>query len=119
MDMISTVLRRVSRATVIAGGVAVGLAASPAEAKPPSTWETPDNPSFLHQLLLLGGVPVVVFLVLTLAVYLPTMMRRGSAEPAVAFQERSEWFGGPRKGVAATAESAGDGDKKGGASAGW
>jgi hypothetical protein len=120
MDMLSTVLRRAGRVAAVALGVGLLALAAPAEARPPSTWEQPDNGSTLGLLLLLVGVPVLVFVVLTILVYLPSMIRGTSSEPAIAFQERSEWFGGPRKGVDAAPDApAEDTAGKGGASARW
>jgi len=69
--------------------------------------------------LVLGGIPLAVILLLTLLVYLPSMMRGQSSEPALAFQERSEWFGGPRKGVDAAPGSSDTDEDKGGAGGRW
>lgn len=76
----------------------------------------------LNNLLFLVGVPILVFVLLTLLTYLPSMMKRHSSDPALAFRERPEWFGGPRKGVGAGGSTAaGDTDaaEKGGSSARW
>jgi hypothetical protein len=69
-------------------------------------------------------VPVLVFVVLAVLVYLPSMVHRQSSEPALAFRDRAEWFGGPRRGVEGTeAPSSTDpsttAEGKGGASARW
>ena len=91
-----------------------------AEAPDTSAWPEPDNGSTIENLLFLVGVPVAVFVLVYLLVYLPAMMRRQSTEPALAFQQRSEWFGGPRKGVGAAPDtSPEDTSDKGGASARW
>jgi hypothetical protein len=89
-------------------------------AEAPTTWENVDNGSTVEHLLFLLGVPALVFLVVWVLVYLPSMMNRQSAEPAVASQDKSEWFGGPRKGVGAAPDTAPeDSADKGGASARW
>ena len=112
--------RRLSRAVAVTLGLALGSLAAPASAAPPEAWPEPDNGSMLDNLLLLVGVPVLVFVLLALLVYLPSMMRRQSTQPALAFRDRPEWFGGPRKGVsgAHAARNTDDSDK-GGASARW
>lgn len=112
-------LRRASRAVAVTSGLGAALLAAPAQAAPPITWPTPENDSLLASLVYLVGVPLLVIALVTLLVYLPSMIRGQSSEPALAFQERPEWFGGPRKGAAATAESVPEDGSKGGASARW
>jgi hypothetical protein len=119
MHTIQSSFRRASRVAVVALGLAVGTIAAPAFADAPSTWENPNNKPAIDTLIYLLGVPLLVFIVVWVLVYLPSMMRRQSSSPAVAFQERSEWFGGPRAGVDATTESTSDTNEKGGAGAGW
>ncbi len=120
MDMKTTLLRRLARAGAVLSGLSVVLLASPASAAPPQTWDDPDQEPLLETLAFLLGVPLLVILLVTLAVYLPSMMRGQSTEPALAFQERNEWFGGPRKGLdSTTAVSSEDAEPKGGASAQW
>lgn len=114
----STLVRNLTRAAVVAGGLGLGALASPAVAAPPMSWEDPDNGSILDALLLLVGVPLAVCLILTLLVYLPSMVRSKPAGTAVAFQDRPEWFGGPRQGAAAAEDDgAGSSMDTGGASA--
>jgi hypothetical protein len=123
IDTVPARSRRLPRTAAVTLGLILGSLAAPALAAPPDAWDEPDNGSMLDNLLFLVGVPVVVFLVLALLVYLPSMMRRQSSEPALAFRDRPEWFGGPRKGVSgATAASEADpsaSSSKGGASADW
>ncbi len=120
--------RRLSRTAAVTLGLMLGSLAAPALAAPPEAWVEPDNGSMLDQLLFLVGVPVLVFLLLALLVYLPSMMHRQSTEPALAFRDRPEWFGGPRKGVGGASASGPDhagtpdspnSSDKGGASARW
>ena len=114
--------RRFARIAAVSLGLGLGSLAAPALAARPDTWAEPDTGSLLDNLLFLVGVPVLVFVLLALLVYLPSMMRRQSSEPALAFRDRPEWFGGPRKGVGATAVSEtehADPTDKGGASARW
>ena len=112
--------RRPLRAAAVTLGLVLGSLAAPALAAPPEAWEEVDTGSLMDNLLFLVGVPVVVFVLVTLLIYLPSMMRRQSTEPALAFRERTEWFGGPRKGVeATTSHDAEHSSDKGGASARW
>lgn len=122
IDTTSARSRRPLRTVAVILGVTLGSLAAPASAAPPEAWPEPDNGSVLDNLLFLVGVPILVFVVLALMVYLPSMMRRQSSEPALAFRDRPEWFGGPRKGVGATAVKESDESgpsHKGGASARW
>lgn len=120
IDTVSALLRRGSRAAAVLGGLALGLLAVPAYAAAPETWEDPDNGSTIELLLVLVGIPLGVIALIALAVYLPSMIKGQSSGSALAFQERAEWFGGPRKGVDAAAEpEPQSAEGKGGASAGW
>jgi hypothetical protein len=120
----SSIVRNLTRAAVTTTGVALTLVAAPAVAAPPTSWEVADNDSALDALLLLGGVPLLIIAVIALLTYLPSMMRSRSTGSALAFQEKPEWFGGPRQGV--DSEAVVDADPtttsstdKGGASARW
>jgi hypothetical protein len=122
IDTTSPRSRRLRRTAAVTLGVALGSLAVPAHAAPPETWPEPDNGSVLDNLLFLVGVPLAIILVVTLLVYLPSMMRSQSSQPALAFRERPEWFGGPRKGVTgstAMSTDSTDTSDKGGASARW
>jgi hypothetical protein len=120
MDMKTTLLRRLVRAGAVLSGLSVALLASPASASPPQTWDDPDQEPLLQTLAFLVGLPLLVIALVWLAVYLPSMMRGQSTEPALAFHHRNEWFGGPRKGLdSATAVPAEDKGPKGGGSAQW
>jgi ABC-type amino acid transport system permease subunit len=111
---------RVARIAVTTGGLVLGSLAAPALASPPTTWQKPQSEGFQHYLLVLGGIPLLVIVLVTLLVYLPSMIKGQSSEGAVAFQDHPEWFGGPRRGVDATEETApADRSKQGGASARW
>ena len=116
-----TASRRVLRASTLAVGISLAALASPAHAVPPDAWEDPDNGSMLEQLLILVGIPLLIIAVITLLTYLPSLTRKKSSQPSHAFQERSEWMGGPRKGIDAadgsTAEESSS--SRGGASGSW
>jgi hypothetical protein len=69
--------------------------AGAASADVPEGWSDPDDVSFMHTLLVLVGIPVLCFVVLALAVYLPSILRGESVAPAGA-RATDEWFGGRR-----------------------
>lgn len=119
-------VRRAARALAIPGVVATALVivttATPAYAEAPEQWEGSDPVAPLHALLVLAGIPLGIFVVIALLVYLPSMIRGERYEPGLAWREDPEWFGGPRGGLESKgnkgdqAIEAGD---RGGASAHW
>jgi hypothetical protein len=119
-DQTSSVARTARRVSVVALGLAAGLTTSPAYAEPPSTsfWEEAEDPSALEFLAIFVGAPLAIIAVLALLVYLPSMMRGQSSEPALVFSQRSEWFGGPRKKPDAEDDKA-EREPTGGAGAQW
>lgn len=117
--MNSTSVRRVTRTTSVALGVALGFLAAPAFADAPTTWEPTDNGSFLDALLVLVGVPLAIVAVIALLTYLPGMIRSQPSTGALAFQEKPEWFGGPRQGAEAAEQAEPAATETGGASARW
>jgi hypothetical protein len=119
-DQTSSVARAARRVSVVAVGLAAGLTAAPAAAEPPSTsfWEEAEDPSALEFLAIFVGAPAAIIAILALLVYLPSMMRGQSSEPALVFSQRSEWFGGPRKKPDAE-DAQSDREPTGGAGAQW
>lgn len=91
------------------------LLAGPAQAAPEG-WDNPDEVDTLHALGLLVGAPVLLFLLITLAVYVPTLAR---GAVAAASGPEHEWFGGPRKSMDELAGPDDEQSKAGGASARW
>ncbi len=118
----SSTHRIARRVSVTVGGLAmVVLTAQPARADIPEGWSDPDSVSALHALLLLGGVPLLLFLLISLAVYVPALARGERIAPGAAPID-DEWFGGPRTGTAElTGRHADLGHEKetGGASGSW
>jgi hypothetical protein len=116
----SLAVRRAFRAasSVASLGVVASavLLAGPASAAVPEGWSDPKDVDALHALGLLAGIPVLLFLLITLAVYVPSLAR-GSA--AVASGPDHEWFGGPRKAMDELAGPDGEDSKAGGASGRW
>ena len=122
--MVPRTSRRAARLSAVLVGVGATLVASPAFAAPPTTWPTNDDATGLRLLTVIVLIPVAAIAVIALLNYLPSLVRGKSNEPAVAFQRRSEWFGGPRTGAAGAMtkpSSTGEGSEpgKGGASARW
>lgn len=121
-DQPSPARRNVLRVSAVAFGLAAGLTAAPAYAEPPTTsfWEDAEDPSALEFLAIFVGAPFAIFAVLALLVYLPSMMRGQSSEPALVFAQKSEWFGGPRKKPGAEdQDEQTDREPTGGAGAQW
>jgi hypothetical protein len=111
------------RAGAVSAGLLLGSWAASASAAPPEGWENSLNQSMLSALLKLVGIPLLVAAIVTLLVYLPSMMRRGrgGGDPATYFSDHSEWFGGPRTSPEAVESGTASGEHKalGGASARW
>lgn len=106
-------------AVVLGAATLVVLAlAGPAGADVPEGWSDPEPVSVLPALLLLAGVPILLFVVITLLVLLPGLRRGERATPGAAHHD-DEWFGGPRSGTAELAAADTEQSQAGGASARW
>jgi hypothetical protein len=106
--------------------IAVTSLTSTAFAEAPDQWA--DNPAVspLYVLLVLVVIPVALFLVITLLVYLPSMSRGESYQPGQVWRGEPTWFGGPRAGIEAVEAtpppavgSGGQGSTRGGTSGSW
>jgi len=95
------VVRRAARLTALVPAVTVLLAAGPASAVPPEAWPDADPPSTLQVLLLLAGIPLLLFTAIAFLVYVPSMARGSRYTPGLAWRNENEWFGGPSGGVEA------------------
>jgi hypothetical protein len=117
---LQTLVRRTTTVLGAAGAVAVtGLTtAGPAGADVPEGWSTPDDVSALHALLILAGIPLLLFVLITLAVYVPSLVRGERVKPGAPAVE-DQWFGGPRKGTSELAGPDTEESKAGGASGRW
>jgi hypothetical protein len=109
-------LRRFTRVTALAVVVALPLLPTPANAQIPENWSNPPEVDNLHALLLLGGVPLALFVVITLLVMAPSLAR---GEHSVGEAGDGEWFGGPGKGTKELEEASADPSETGGASGRW
>ncbi|WP_205475006.1 hypothetical protein [Nocardioides sp. SYSU D00038] len=104
---------------VLLAAAALGLAsATPAVADVPVGWSEPDDVNMVHALLLLGAIPLGLFLLIALAVYVPSLARGERLTPGAPAVE-NQWLGGPRKGTAELAGPDGADSEAGGASGRW
>ena len=113
--------RRLARRAglTVGGAAALVLAAQPAIADVPDGWSDPDPVDVSDALLLLAGVPVLLFVLIVLAVYVPALVRGEKVAPGAA-QIDDEWFGGPRSGTAElTSSTPAEERETGGASGHW
>lgn len=111
-------LARILAVSTVAVALPVAYAGA-ASADVPEGWRDSTAPhvSLLHALLLLGGVPLTVIVLLALATYLPSIVRGESVAPAGARAD-DEWFGGRRDATKAL-ESGKASEDTGGASGSW
>ena len=107
-----------SRAAALLAVPALVLAAAPARADVPVGWAEVEPVDGLHALLVLAGIPLGLFLLIAVAVYLPAMIRgerllpdHGDGDP--------QWIGGPRQGVAELPAGSTEDSRSGGASGSW
>lgn len=113
--------RRGLRAAVLGSAPVLALLAVPAHADVPVGWggqtEHQDLDA-LHALGVLVGAPLLLFVLIALAVYLPSMIRGEKLLPDHSGGE-AQWIGGPRQGVAELPAPDGDDSRAGGASGRW
>jgi hypothetical protein len=112
---IQTFARRV---TVLAAVAALSLgSAAPAVADVPEGWSEPPSVSWFDSLMILFGIPLALFVLIALAVYVPALARGERVAPG-APEVEDRWFGGPRQGTREL-EPRGDTGETGGASGRW
>lgn len=105
----------------------LALLAAPAYAEVPEGWgdQTERNSlDALHALALYLGAPLLLFVLIALAVYVPAMVRGEKLLPDHAGRggrglPEGQWIGGPRQGVAELPAADGDDSRAGGASGSW
>jgi hypothetical protein len=105
---------------VVLASIALALTSvGAASADVPEGWSDPDEVSFMHALLVLGGIPLAVIVLLALATYVPAIVRGESLAPAGARPD-DEWFGGRRDAEKALeSPTSASTDETGGASGSW
>ena len=105
----------------------LALLTAPAHADVPEGWggQTERNdPDALHALGVYLGAPLLLFVLILLAVYVPAMVRGEKLLPDHAGRgghelPEGQWIGGPRQGVAELPAADGDDSRAGGASGRW
>jgi hypothetical protein len=117
---VTTKLARRARRTsaVLLGTALVLAAASPAGADVPEGWSNPSDVDPLHTVLVFVGIPVLLFVVITLLVVIPGVIKGERFTPGGHATE-DQWFGGPSKGTAALPAPDTEESKAGGASGRW
>lgn len=96
-NLVQRTARRAARVLAVAvsvGSIGIVATAAPAHAEVPEGWSNPPEVGTLEALLLLAGAPVLLFVVITVAVYLPALARGEKVTPGGTVED--EWFGGPR-----------------------
>lgn len=106
------------RAALLLSAPALALVATPAYADVPEGWSEPDAVDRLNALLLLGGGPLLLFVLIALAVYVPSMVRGERLLPDHGGGE-AQWLGGPRTGAHELEAADPDESRTGGASGSW
>ena len=84
----------------------------------PVGWSNPSEVNMVEALLLLVGVPLLLFILITVAVYLPSLIRGESIAPGQPPVE-NQWLGGPRTGTAELKGRESEDVDAGGASGRW
>jgi hypothetical protein len=74
--------------------------------------------NMVHALLWLGGVPLLAFILITVAVYVPSLVRGERIAPGQPPVE-NQWLGGPRTGTAELKGPESADAEAGGASGRW
>lgn len=119
------VVRRLARVLAVTSAGLVLFSAAPALAVPPQGWPIAEPVSTLQAMLVLVGIPLALYVIITMLVYVPSMARGEKYTPGLAWRSKNVWFGGPRGGVEAADQVApralegGAGADRGGASARW
>ena len=115
--------RGVMRACALLAAPLVALLAAPAHADVPEGWSEPAAVDNLQALLFLAGGPLLLFVLIALAVYLPSLIRGERILPDHSGAE-AQWLGGPRTGTreltsAQPSDAEHDDSRTGGASGSW
>ena len=84
----------------------------------PVGWSNPSDVNMVEALLLLGGIPLLLFISITLAVYAPSLARGERIAPGQPPVE-NQWLGGPRTGTDELKGPESEDTEAGGASGRW
>lgn len=122
--MTSTVLRRLLAVCSLVGVsallvlVSAGTASADTPEPRPGSWEPKPDIDVLHAFLVLGGIPLLAFVVITLLFVAPALAR-GEDLSIDARVPENQWLGGPRKAAGELAAPDSDNSKAGGAGGTW
>ena len=119
-SVISTSVRFVARASLPLVAFGLALTAAPAHADAAEGWSDATEVDNLYALLVLGGIPLLIFVLIALAVYVPPLVRGENVSPASGASD-DQWFGGPRQGTKELPSSVSqdDASETGGARGSW
>ncbi len=84
----------------------------------PVGWPEAPDVNMVEALLLLGGIPLLLFIAITVAVYVPSLVRGERIAPGQPAVE-DQWLGGPRTGTAELKGRESEDTGAGGASGRW
>jgi len=122
----SPAVRRAARVAALVPAIAVTTITGSALADAPSTWQSGPSVSPLYVIGVLVMIPLGLFLLITLLVFLPSMRRSESYRPNEVWRGEPTWFGGPRAGIDAVDDnppaavgSGAQGTVRGGTSGHW
>lgn len=112
--------RRAAPALAVLGLVAASVLATalPAAADVPEGWSDPEAVDPLFVILVAGGIPLLLALVITALVYGPPLARGERVAPGAPAVE-SQWLGGPRKAAGELAGPDGEDSQAGGSGGRW
>jgi uncharacterized RDD family membrane protein YckC len=100
--------RLLPRATAALGlsvlAVLSGVLLDAAAADTPADWEKAPAVSGFEFLLVLFLIPLGLALVISFLAFIPSLLGDHGYQPGQSWRGESEWFGGPRKGIAAADE---------------
>ncbi len=119
----TTTLTALRRLLVVAAAglwlVAASLVvAGPASADVPEGWGEPPAIDKLEAILLLAGLPLLLFVVITFLVYAPSIIRGERIAPGQPGTE-NQWLGGPRRSAHELSAPDTEDSQAGGASGRW
>jgi len=114
----SKLAQLVRRTSVVLVAGALVLAGGPAGADTPEGWPEAPPVDAVEAVLLLVGIPLLIFAVVTLLVVVPGVVKGERFTPGGQATE-DQWFGGPRQGTAELPAPDTESSKAGGASGRW
>ena len=124
-----TLIRRAAALLLLVPAFLVTSLTGTAAADAPVQWEDNGPYSPLYVITILVVIPATMFAVITLLVYLPSMMRGNEDQSGMVRHGQAEWFGGPQGGLEAvdtadnrvqpTADAHDQGGGRSGASGSW